>query len=388
MLKKKDPSVFFINIATMICAFVIFFLSLEITARAALAVYTRDAGALTRFSSPDSVKVYDLRLNSYLGGNDLYYKGTPNLTYKGEDGKTVSYNSKGYRTKEFEDSKSSIRIACFGESSTWGADCNNDETWPFYLQRELDKITPGKYEVINAGFGSYNTALMLNLLKNEFIRYGPDILILYCGFNEHTGGMVRSFGNTSKIQIFVYNTDLFLKANSSFYLILSRLFYKGMSFGAAAEGDRIAKTFKTNVNEIIRICRSNGINFVIVKQPLYLKSASPSGAAPGTLYSKYYGEAYFNEVTLRKIRNDLNQNISYARYGKTYYYQSLIFRSIDEIKSENKDIAAVDFVNDFIARQESSGVLFDDAVHLRPEGNERLAKDILNNADFKKILRR
>ena len=387
MPNEKGLRGFLINIMIMTFAAALFFLLIELTTRIVVSIYTRDAGVLTRFNKPDSIKVYDLKNTSYLSGKDLYYKGTSNLTYRDGGGYIVTYNSKGYRTKEFEDLKSSTRIACFGESSTWGAGCNNDETWPFYLQRGLDEIMPGRYEVINAGFGSYNTGLILNLFKNEFVKYRPDIIILYCGYNEHTGGLTRLFRNTSKIQVVMRKTDLFLKANSSFYLVLSRLLYKGMSFGIVTEGGRIVKIFKENLNEIINICEVNNIKCVIVKQPLYVKSESPSSGPPGFLYSKYYGSPYFNEDIFKKIESDIKNNLSYVKYGKTYYYQQLLFKSIDGIKSENGEITVVDFVNNFIGEQERTGKLFLDVVHLSPEGNKLLVKDMLDDGEFNKILR-
>lgn len=387
MSDRRSSRIFLVRTTASVCAAVFFFLILEVFSRIALAVYTKDPGALTRFNAISSIKEYRLRLIPYLSGREMYYKGTPCFTYKDEGGNTITYNSKGYRTKEFADTKSSVRIACFGGSSTFGTGCDDDQTWPYRLQCGLDEAAPGKYEVINAGFGSYNTALISNLFKNEFFRYKPDIVIFYCGYNEHTGGAVRLFGNSSKMRIFVRNIDLFLEYNSSLYFIMSRLLRKGMGFGIAAEGARITRAFKKNLGMIIDICSGSDIRCVIVKQPLYVKSESASGAASGALYSKYYEDPYFNEKTFRKIEVHVKDNRSSARYGKAYYYQSLLFEAIDDMKKENGEIVVLDHVNDMIAEQEKVGGLFIDIVHLSPVGNRRLAKNILDDGGFKKILR-
>ena len=79
--------------------------------------------------------------------------------------------------------------------------------------------------------------------------------------------------------------------------------------------------------------------------------------------------------------------MNHAKYGRTYYYQSLIFRELEKFNQSIHDIVAIDFVNDFLAFQEESKLLFTDVVHLSKEGNNLLSRMILDNNEFKDILK-
>ena len=334
--------------------------------------------------------VFDLGMEKHLSGEGLYYKGVPNKTYKQKSPPmVVTYNSRGYRNKEFNESKTAIRIGCLGGSSTWGGGVNADETWPAFLQRYLDKDSPGKYEVINAGFGSYNAKMVLNLIENEFIKYAPDMIIIYAGYNEHTGGggqTLSIFSNSSNVKIFLYNVHNFLTAKSVFYTGLTRFCAKGDPTDIIKIGERMRTTYRKNLDEIIKICRAKNVKLVILKQPLYLISPNPSSAGPGDMFLKYYKSPYFEEATFRTIQKDARDRAFYARYGRTYYYQYLIFNEIDKIKSDNSDTIVIGSPNLFIYKQETGGNFFQDVVHLTPQGNDLLAGEIFRNPDLQSAL--
>lgn len=385
---KKRRKELFHNISIIIFMTFVFCAMFELAARVVMAIYTKESGYLTYYRRFEPLKVHNLKMKSYQAGKNIYFKGIPNTTYKVEHTPSyiVTYNSKGYRTYEFKDKKSLIRIACFGGSSTWGAGNNNNETWPAYLQRYTDKLFANKYEVINAGFGGYNTTLILNLIKNEFIDYKPDIIVIYSGYNESTGGQPEVFSNTSKFQLLKHNIHNFISGKSVLYYASNRIFSKGNPLDAIKTSNRIIKKFKENIIEVLNICIANKIKLVIVKQPLYVKSLEKSSAEPGFLFFKYYKDPYFNEETFKIIQNDLKKKIFYAKYGRTYYYQFLILKAIDEIKTRYKEIIVIDSVNKFISKNEKGESLFFDVVHLTREGNNILAKEIFEHDEFQKIL--
>lgn len=366
----------------MIFMTVVFFLLFEVIARIGMAVYTKNKEYLTYFHKFEPIKVYNLKMKSYLKGKDLYYKGISNLTYSDDNNYTVTYNSKGYRTAEFKKTKSLLRIACFGGSSTWGAGNNNDETWPFYLQQYIDGSFSNKYKVINAGFGGYTTSLILNLIKNEFVNYNPDMIVIYSGYNEHTGGQPVLFSNNPKNQVLLHNIHRFFSKKSVFYYIFHKFCSKGNPLDIIGTGSQISRTYTKNMEEIIEICEANNIKLVIVKQPLYVKSLKVSSAEPGHLYSKHYKDPYFNKEGFNRIQDDLKNNVFYAKYARTYYYQSLIFDEIDNIKNKHSDVVVIDFANNFISMHEEVKPMFLDVVHLNPEGNRFLAQEILQGLTF------
>ena len=89
---------------------------------------------------------------------------------------TVSSNSKGIRGKveyPYKKSEGKIRILIFGDSFTFGEEVNDTETYAYYLQEMLPDT-----EVINLGVMGYGHDQMLLYLKEEGVKYKPDIVIL------------------------------------------------------------------------------------------------------------------------------------------------------------------------------------------------------------------
>jgi hypothetical protein len=89
---------------------------------------------------------------------------------------TVSSNSKGIRGKveyAYKKPEGKIRILVFGDSFTFGQEVNDTETYAYYLQQILADT-----EVINLGIMGYGHDQMLLYLKEEGVRYKPDIVIL------------------------------------------------------------------------------------------------------------------------------------------------------------------------------------------------------------------
>ena len=85
------------------------------------------------------------------------FKGTKNYTLNHRTLKDY-HNDRGFKTKNFNIKKddSITRIVTQGGSSVYGYQLQNDQTWPSYLQSELNN-KDSEYEVINLGITNYNT---------------------------------------------------------------------------------------------------------------------------------------------------------------------------------------------------------------------------------------
>ena len=90
-------------------------------------------------------------------------------------GNTLTTNSKGTRgAKEYRYGKSEKqRILILGDSFTFGEDVSDKETYSHYLQEMLPFT-----EVINFGVHGYGHDQMLLYLKEEGLKYKPDLVIL------------------------------------------------------------------------------------------------------------------------------------------------------------------------------------------------------------------
>jgi hypothetical protein len=90
--------------------------------------------------------------------------------------KILNTNSKGFRGKRdfpYIKNKETLRILILGDSFTFGDEVSDDETYSYYLQEMLPHT-----EVINMGVHGYGHDQMLILLKEEGVKYHPDIVIL------------------------------------------------------------------------------------------------------------------------------------------------------------------------------------------------------------------
>ncbi len=95
-------------------------------------------------------------------------------------GKILNTNAKGFRGQvdySYGKDPQKTRILMLGDSFTFGENVSDNETYSHYLQQMFPNA-----EIINAGIHGYGYDQMLVLLKEEGIKYNPDIVIL--GFNE------------------------------------------------------------------------------------------------------------------------------------------------------------------------------------------------------------
>jgi GDSL-like lipase/acylhydrolase family protein len=77
------------------------------------------------------------------------------------------------------------RILCLGESTTAPWLGPRDGSWPRQLEEVLKKKDPlRKYEVVNVGFISTNSGLILARLPGFVRRYHPDLVISMMGVND------------------------------------------------------------------------------------------------------------------------------------------------------------------------------------------------------------
>jgi hypothetical protein len=92
------------------------------------------------------------------------------------DGTILNTNSKGVRGKteyNYERIPGKQRILVLGDSFTFGAEVADDDTYSHYLESHLRNT-----EVLNFGVQGYGHDQMLLYLKEEGVKYHPDIVIL------------------------------------------------------------------------------------------------------------------------------------------------------------------------------------------------------------------
>lgn len=166
------------NIILLICTLIILFLFLEIFLRVFFPL------------EEDEYSNHGLLLSLghvYQKSNDslIDVELMPNMIIY-EEGIEYKINSKGMRDYEFpyEKPQDTYRVVVLGDSVTFGYNIHMDDSYPKQLERLLNENNKEKYEVINLGVGAYNTWQEFQLLKNEGLKYNPDLIIFGFLFND------------------------------------------------------------------------------------------------------------------------------------------------------------------------------------------------------------
>jgi lysophospholipase L1-like esterase len=82
-----------------------------------------------------------------------------------------------------------FRIACLGDSYTYGHGVNDTETWPALLQARLAAATGNDaIEVLNFGVRAYETEQEVRQLETRVLGFDPDIVLLCWFFNDNAIG--------------------------------------------------------------------------------------------------------------------------------------------------------------------------------------------------------
>jgi lysophospholipase L1-like esterase len=109
-------------------------------------------------------------------------KSPPGTTY----GRPVIKNADGLRDRDFAIPKppGTYRILVLGDSFTWGVGLDVEDTIPKQLEAALKGTTAGTVEVINASVPGMNTVNELAMLKENGLKYEPDMILLVYLLND------------------------------------------------------------------------------------------------------------------------------------------------------------------------------------------------------------
>lgn len=107
---------------------------------------------------------------------------------------TATVNDDLFRGKQLPRKKPDgcVRIACLGDSYTFGFGVGDDQTWPHRLAEELNRDLPQpRFETINAGVNNYDTRQEVALLHRRVLAFDPDVVLIAFFLNDaaiHSAG--------------------------------------------------------------------------------------------------------------------------------------------------------------------------------------------------------
>ena len=105
------------------------------------------------------------------------------ITKPNQVGKFVNINSDGFRGNEIRDDDKYM-VIFLGGSTAFGTVTSSDETTiPALIEKKLNEENLN-IQIINAGIPSATSIDELYLLENYLLKYNPDLVIMYDGWND------------------------------------------------------------------------------------------------------------------------------------------------------------------------------------------------------------
>jgi lysophospholipase L1-like esterase len=92
----------------------------------------------------------------------------------------IKINSDGFRDYEYKIEKppNNYRIIALGDSFTFGAGVELEDSWPKILEKKLNELNNGiHYEVLNFGIPGYNVYDQVEFFKIKGVKYNPELVI-------------------------------------------------------------------------------------------------------------------------------------------------------------------------------------------------------------------
>lgn len=213
----------------------------------------------------------------------LFWRLKPNLNtmFQGVNLKTDAW---GFRVKDkgvkLKKDKDVVRIMCLGASPTFGWGIDVKEAYPAQLEKMLITRTGRKnIEVVNCGMIGYTSYQGVNFLKNEIIKFSPDVVTVSYGVNDldkyrfyrNSRKSDREIGDENKPVVFLEN----IFERSRLFRALRKAVSEKKEQSISRPKDirklysekrRVSlQEYKDNLERIIDIADKNNIRLIFVK---------------------------------------------------------------------------------------------------------------------------
>ena len=195
------------------------------------------------------------------------------------DGNEFLINSKGFVGPEFPDRpvEGVHRVIAIGDSCTF-----SEGFWrlayPGILQELLADRSREPFEVLNAGIEGYNSTFALERLRHEIIRYRPQLVTIYIGWNDlmkTDPGNASATGRYAAVARAMDNSYLIKAYRKTMFLHLRPLLFRpgdGRDESAARAYDSfVPSTYRDNLESMIAVLRDNGIQAMLFTLPTVVR---------------------------------------------------------------------------------------------------------------------
>jgi len=208
----------------------------------------------------------------------LFWRFKPDQTLRarGVYKEPVRINSMGFRGREFEEDKpeGTLRVACIGDSTTFGWSVGEGESYPPQLEQMLSRACDKRIEVLNLGVTGYTSLQGRELMKREVKDWKPDAVVFAFGPNDRLPAMRSDLEHLEDRTWDIGPVTVFLHRFQVYKLMKAGVVY----LGNLAQGLRLEprtyiprlkrkvsqEEFANNVRQVKDMCDRIGAGLVLV----------------------------------------------------------------------------------------------------------------------------
>lgn len=281
----------------------------------------------------------------------------PNLQVTIPGGPRIRINSKGFVGAEFSDVKPKgvRRVFAVGDSCTFAGDW--DISYSAFLGKMLS--TDGqRYEVINAGIEGYNSEYALGRLKDDILKYDPDLVTIYIGWNDLmkvSPSNMSSSGRVSWLGSALNHSYLYKGLSKVMFFYVRPLLVKPGLMGDESElhvFDRfVPATYEENVSAMVTLLRERNVRVLLLTRPTVLvPKMTAEDLRTQNVFFPFFPEAY-SVPRLLSLHDAYNNSVRRL--------------------AERMQVPIVDL--DEVFNRQDKRTLFWDTMHLSKEGHELIS---------------
>lgn len=214
---------------------------------------------------------------------DGYFKFPPGQTIRHGLPEPGRINNHGFRGADFTTEKppGTLRVVCLGGSSTFGYTNTDGGTYPFLLQRlfQLREVEGGvpRVQVLNAGIPHFNTNHLVALLEQEALGWSPDVLTLYCAYNDAIYPLAENRWQAATRKLDEYSAAFACVRKLLNARLGEVVFHQWSAYLPQMDAARLARQIelhramtRSNLERIAALATGAGARVVLVRQPMTL----------------------------------------------------------------------------------------------------------------------
>ncbi len=221
-------------------------------------------------------KSYILRLGKLSAGRIpdryLFWRLHPDYSDRKLDIRT---NSLGFRNREFSIKKplGIVRIACLGDSVTFGWKVRTGFTFPEIIQDYLSFRKPDDFpgvEVLNLGIPGYTSFQGRVFAERELFQFEPDVILFSFGINDSQPALISDAANYKRnTGIFFWFRKILDRSNT--YLLLKQewthFVQPGDKSAARKKHQRVSPPqFRENAQKMVLLTQKHGAKLFFLSQ--------------------------------------------------------------------------------------------------------------------------